>query len=332
MSESRNSTLFLPNQFSPPCLIVLACCPSQPGVNSEGFNNRVVEHVVCKYEKRAVTNISKDWRVTSLESMVQMGVGAVGTAMTIQDPRATGSRESCLRRSWALDFVSLGLHLMTGVERDPRAARILGLLFQKPAAEIEGALTVFEEAMNMPVPEQSLMRVLELLESLAFQWIDATSVEPIELCLFADLNSDSCLRPDAPEGLVSDISTRPPAPIPPFAMLSPAPFSSLLRPGAHDNIVLSRLQDGFSPVRSSSPRGSHGSIMKSCSTPTLDSGMDSGSDLGLPPVFNDVSQLTRTPKAYHYVNNVTIGTRLAWNPKFSLGADSLRSCTLQRRV
>ncbi|KAF8601306.1 hypothetical protein BDV93DRAFT_558608 [Ceratobasidium sp. AG-I] len=252
--------------------------------------------------------------------------------MAIQDPRAAGSRESYLRRSWVLNFVSLGPHLMTGVEQDPRAARILGLLFQKPAAETEGALTAFGEAMNMPAPGQSLMCVPELLESLAFQWVDATSVEPIELRLFADLNSDSCLRPDAPGGLVSDISTCPPAPIPPSAMLSPTPFSSSLRPGAHDNIVLSRLQDGFSPVRSSSPRDSHGSIMNSCSTPMLDSGTDSGLDPGVLPGFDDISQFTRTPKAYHYVNDVTIGTRLARNPKFSLGANSPRSCTPQRRV
>ncbi|KAF8594530.1 hypothetical protein BDV93DRAFT_565324 [Ceratobasidium sp. AG-I] len=148
--------------------------------------------------------------------------------MAIQDPRATGSRESYLRQSWVLDFVSLGPHLVTGVEQDPQAARILGLLLQKPAAETEGALTAFEEAMNMPAPGQSLMRIPEPLELLAFQWVNATSVEPIKLRLFADLNSDSCLHLDAPGGLVSDISTCPPAPIPPSAMLSPAPFSSLL--------------------------------------------------------------------------------------------------------
>ncbi|KAG8791523.1 hypothetical protein FRC12_008949 [Ceratobasidium sp. 428] len=99
-------------------------------------------------------------------------------------------------RSWVLDLVSLELHIMTGVEQDPRASRILGLLFQKPTTESDGALTVFEEAMNMPAPGQALMRVLEFLESLAFRWTDAEAVEPIELQLFADLNFDSCLRAD----------------------------------------------------------------------------------------------------------------------------------------
>ncbi|KAG8734132.1 hypothetical protein FRC11_011395, partial [Ceratobasidium sp. 423] len=78
---------------------------------------------------------------------------------------------------------------------DPRASRILSLLFQKPTSA-ENALTIFEEAMNVPAPGQGLMCVLELLESLAFQWTDAKSIEPVELKLFADLNFDSCLRPD----------------------------------------------------------------------------------------------------------------------------------------
>ncbi|CAE6442649.1 unnamed protein product [Rhizoctonia solani] len=99
-------------------------------------------------------------------------------------------------RSWVLDLVSLELHIMSGVEQDPRASRILSLLFQKPSAATENALTIFEEAMNAPAPGQGLMRVLELLESLAFNWTDAKTIEPIQLALFADLNFDSCLRPD----------------------------------------------------------------------------------------------------------------------------------------
>ncbi|KAG8709046.1 hypothetical protein FRC11_005950 [Ceratobasidium sp. 423] len=82
-----------------------------------------------------------------------------------------------------------------GVEQDPQASRILSLLFQKPTSA-KNALTIFEEAMNVPAPGQGLMCVLELLESLAFQWTDAKSIEPVELKLFTDLNFDSCLRPD----------------------------------------------------------------------------------------------------------------------------------------
>jgi nuclear pore complex protein Nup205 len=100
-------------------------------------------------------------------------------------------------RSWVLDLVSLELHIMAGTKQDPRAARILGLLFQKATTETDGALSVFEEAMNMPAPGQTLMRVLELLESLTFEWVDAAAIEPVELRLFADLNFDSCLRADA---------------------------------------------------------------------------------------------------------------------------------------
>ncbi|QRW26278.1 structural constituent of nuclear pore protein [Rhizoctonia solani] len=87
---------------------------------------------------------------------------------------------------------------MSGVEQDPRASRILSILFQKPSAGsgpgTENALTIFEEAMNVPAPGQGLMRVLELLESLAFHWTDAKAIEPVQLSLFADLNFDSCLR------------------------------------------------------------------------------------------------------------------------------------------
>ncbi|CAE6443599.1 unnamed protein product [Rhizoctonia solani] len=84
---------------------------------------------------------------------------------------------------------------MSGVEQDPRASRILSLLFQKPTSTNNG-LTIFEEVMDVPAPGQGLMRVLELWEPLAFQWTDATSIEPVELKLFADLDFDSCLRPD----------------------------------------------------------------------------------------------------------------------------------------
>ncbi|KEP47882.1 structural constituent of nuclear pore protein [Rhizoctonia solani 123E] len=99
-------------------------------------------------------------------------------------------------RSWVLDLVSLELHIMSGVEQDPRASRILSILFQKPASGTDHALTIFEEAMNVPAPGQGLMRVLELLESLAFQWTDAKSIDPVQLELFSDLNFDACLRPD----------------------------------------------------------------------------------------------------------------------------------------
>ncbi|KAJ1300573.1 hypothetical protein OPQ81_002227 [Rhizoctonia solani] len=123
--------------------------------------------------------------------------GAIRLADNSVLPTSCSALTAYLRlRSWVLDLVSLELHIMSGVEQDPRASRILSLLFQKPSGP-ENALSIFEEAMNMPAPGQGLMRVLELLESLAFQWTDAKAVEPVQLQLFADLNFDSCLRPDA---------------------------------------------------------------------------------------------------------------------------------------
>ncbi|KAG8739019.1 hypothetical protein FRC11_000961, partial [Ceratobasidium sp. 423] len=108
-------------------------------------------------------------------------------AMPIQDSCTIGARENCL--GVMLDMVG------KGVKQDPRASRILSLLFQKPTSA-KNMLTIFEEVMNIPAPRQGLMCILELLESLAFQWTDAKSIEPIKLKLFADLNFDSCLRPD----------------------------------------------------------------------------------------------------------------------------------------
>ncbi|KAF8602243.1 hypothetical protein BDV93DRAFT_509481 [Ceratobasidium sp. AG-I] len=59
--------------------------------------------------------------------------------------------------------------------------------------------------------------------------------------------------------------------------------------------MFSLLRYGFSPARSNSPYGSHGSIMTSRSTPTLDSSSDLGSDPSVLPGLDDVSQFTRTP-------------------------------------
>ncbi|KAG8694932.1 hypothetical protein FRC11_001867 [Ceratobasidium sp. 423] len=137
-------------------------------------------------------------------------------AMPIQDSHTIGADENCL--GVMLDMVGKGIphldrkkkqqqecqdslfehHLVFAekcVKQDPQASRILSLLFQKPTSA-KNALTIFEEVMNIPVPGQGLMYILELLESLAFQWTDAKSIEPIKLKLFADLNFDSCLRPD----------------------------------------------------------------------------------------------------------------------------------------
>ncbi|CAE6492429.1 unnamed protein product [Rhizoctonia solani] len=123
--------------------------------------------------------------------------GAIRLADNSIVPTCCSALTAYLRlRSWVLDLVSLELHIMSGVEQDPRASRILSILFQKPSAGTDHALTIFEEAMNVPAPGQGLMRVLELLESLAFQWSDAKAIQPVELQLFADLNFDSCLRPD----------------------------------------------------------------------------------------------------------------------------------------
>lgn len=47
--------------------------------------------------------------------------------------------------------------------------------------------------------------------------------------------------------------------------------------------------------------------MTTRSTPTLDSSSDLGSDPGVLPGFDNISQFTRTPEAYHYGGDVMIG-------------------------
>lgn len=79
-------------------------------------------------------------------------------------------------------------------------------------------------------------------------------------------------------------------------MRSSVPYVVSLRTGVHACLPL-RTQDCFSLARSGSHHGSHGSVIATCSTPTLNSSSDVISDSGVLPGFNDISQFARTLQA-----------------------------------
>ena len=95
-------------------------------------------------------------------------------------------------RSYIFDLVALELHVLTARNHHKAVSELLEILF--------GTDVEFEEEHNFPTFHevgQSPMRIIDFLQSLLFDWADSYSVEPLELHYLAQVNLQSCIRPDA---------------------------------------------------------------------------------------------------------------------------------------
>ena len=99
-------------------------------------------------------------------------------------------------RAWILESVALELHVLTEMGQSQRASRLLTLLFGS-VAELSEEGTSLDGLLHPFAPGQSLIRIIELLQSFDFDWYDGLAVESdVELRLFSRLEVSSCLRVD----------------------------------------------------------------------------------------------------------------------------------------
>ncbi|KAF8523808.1 nucleoporin Nup186/Nup192/Nup205 [Gautieria morchelliformis] len=99
-------------------------------------------------------------------------------------------------RAWVLESVALELHVLTEMGQSQRASRLLTLLFGGAAELYEGGNTL-DGLLNLSAPGQSLIRMIELFQSLDFEWYDGLAIDPDEQVRFLNhLDVSACLRKD----------------------------------------------------------------------------------------------------------------------------------------
>lgn len=94
-------------------------------------------------------------------------------------------------RSWIFDLAALDLHVLTSKGHFKGVAELLNILFGNDNDLYSGAQDGFREV------GQSHLRIIEFVQSLAFDWADTLKVEPMELYFLGQLNLHSCVRKDA---------------------------------------------------------------------------------------------------------------------------------------
>ncbi|KAJ7682921.1 nucleoporin Nup186/Nup192/Nup205 [Mycena rosella] len=94
-------------------------------------------------------------------------------------------------RSWIFDLAALDLHVLTGKGHFKGVAELLDILFGNDSSAYTGAQDGFREV------GQSHLRIIDFVQSLAFDWADSLAVEPVEMHFLGQLNLHSCVRRDA---------------------------------------------------------------------------------------------------------------------------------------
>ncbi|KAI9057540.1 hypothetical protein FKP32DRAFT_1598103 [Trametes sanguinea] len=101
-------------------------------------------------------------------------------------------------RSWILDLVALDLHVLTNRGHQKSVSELLELIFGNEEDYLEDGTDNWESEVFKPFHEvgQSHLRMIELVQSLDFDWSDSLAVTPQELNFLGQLNLQSCLRVD----------------------------------------------------------------------------------------------------------------------------------------
>ncbi|KAI8972576.1 nucleoporin Nup186/Nup192/Nup205 [Trametes punicea] len=101
-------------------------------------------------------------------------------------------------RSWVLDLVALDLHVLTNRGHQKSVSELLELMFGNEEDYLEDGTDNWESEVFRPFHEvgQSHLRMIELVQSLDFDWSDSLVVKPQELNFLGQLNLQSCLRVD----------------------------------------------------------------------------------------------------------------------------------------
>ncbi|KAM5532668.1 hypothetical protein V8D89_013637 [Ganoderma adspersum] len=101
-------------------------------------------------------------------------------------------------RSWILDLVALDLHVLTNKGHQKSVSELLELMFGNEEDGLEDETDNWDVDVFRPFREvgQSHLRMIELVQSLDFDWSDSLVVQPQNLDFLGQLNLQSCLRVD----------------------------------------------------------------------------------------------------------------------------------------
>ena len=99
-------------------------------------------------------------------------------------------------RSFIFDLVALDLHILTNRGHLKSVSELLELIYGNEQRQFDVADWEDETFQISPVVGQPNLRIIEYVQSLCFDWVDALSVEPIELQLLGKLNLAACVLLD----------------------------------------------------------------------------------------------------------------------------------------
>jgi nuclear pore complex protein Nup205 len=104
-------------------------------------------------------------------------------------------------RSCIMDLVALNLHVLTNKGHHKGVTNLLEILFGNGGNEVayQDSSSEWEDDLLRPFQEvgQSHLRIIELVQSLMFDWSDSLTVSHVELEFLNQLNLHSCIRVDA---------------------------------------------------------------------------------------------------------------------------------------
>ncbi|KAG9045001.1 hypothetical protein FS837_007191 [Tulasnella sp. UAMH 9824] len=134
------------------------------------------------------------------------GVAVYGDQSRI--PSTSKSLAAFLRlRAALLECVALELHVLRETKQPQRITRLLQLLFDTTNyVPFKPSQTALDSVMGgLPAPAQPLIRILEIFESLDFEWVDSIVRQQVELMIYQDANFDACLDVDEDGCLVYSV-------------------------------------------------------------------------------------------------------------------------------
>ncbi|KAF9264555.1 hypothetical protein L218DRAFT_1076467 [Marasmius fiardii PR-910] len=149
---------------------------------------RTREDFFARHLAAIPSQVPEDYNESCIQVQYQDGSRVTTTTATLS---------SFLRsRSWVFNLVALDLHVLTNKGQHATVSELLDILYgnESPAEDPD----IWEDEMSRPFREvgQSHLRIIELVQSLTFDWADTMEVRPVDLQFLDKLNLLSCVRKD----------------------------------------------------------------------------------------------------------------------------------------
>ncbi|TIA87204.1 hypothetical protein E3P99_03320 [Wallemia hederae] len=129
-----------------------------------------------------------------------------GDGTVIQTTAATLA--SFLRfRGWLLDIVALELHALTNASQSQRVSRLVDVLFSD-THELDGLVeNEFGEVVEMQEFDQSLIKILDIYQSLDLDYVDDETSSDMSVTFFSGIDLSTCLKTDEHGSIVYDFKS-----------------------------------------------------------------------------------------------------------------------------